>query len=141
MQPPTKRSICWVNDCRTNGLTYSSVDPDTDRKVISRLGASRADNVQGQAVLRDGVVEGCGVSTIAKADVAVLGSIARLLPRFVDGLGRRKAKRTRRRLSVRDAEEELLVVVLVAHSEICSIAEIDRRRAGSSIRVRLFVTG
>lgn len=120
--------------------TYSAVNPDGNRKVISRLSASRADDVQGQAVLRDGVAECCSVGTVAIADVAILRSIARFIPRLVDRLRCRKAKRASGWLSIRDAEEELLVVVLVAHTVICSVAEIDRRRAGEIIRVRLRVS-
>lgn len=117
------------------GLTYSTVDPNTDGKIISRLSASRTDDVQGQTVLRDGVAEGCSVGTVTIADVAVLRSIARFVPRLVDRLRRRKPKRASGRLSIRDTEEELLVVVLVAHAMICSVAEIDRRRACLIFRV------
>ena len=106
-------------------LTHSTVDPNSDREIVSRLSTCRADDVQGQAVLRDGVAEGRCVGTVTIADVAVLRSIARLVPRLVDGLRRRKAKRASGRLSIRDTEEELLVVVLVAHAMICSVAEID----------------
>ena len=94
------------------------MDPDSDRKIISRLSASRTDDVQGQTVLRDGVAEGRCVGTVTIADVAVLRSIARLIPRLVDRLRRRKAKRASGRLSIRDTQEELLVVVLVAHAMI-----------------------
>ena len=116
------------------------MNPDGNRKIIARLSASRADDVQGQAVLRDGVAECCGVGTVAIADVAILRSIARFIPRLVDRLRWRKAKRASGWLSIRDTEEELLVVVLVAHTAICSVAEIDRRRAGEIIRVRLRVS-
>ena len=117
------------------------MDPDSDGKIISRLSTSRTDNVQGQTVLRDGVAEGRCVGAVTIADVAILRSIARLIPRLVDRLRRRKAKRASGRLSIRDTKEELLVVVLVAHAMICSVAEIDRRRAGQIIRVGGSIAG
>jgi hypothetical protein len=117
------------------------VDPDSDRKVISRLSSSRADNVESQTILRDGVAESRGIGTITKADVAIFSSITRLVPRVIERLGRRKTKRTSRRLSIRDTEEEFLVVVFVAHTIIGSVAKIDRRRARNIIRIRSSVDG
>jgi hypothetical protein len=117
------------------------VNPDGDGKVVSRLSASRADNVESQAILRNGVAESRGIGTITKADVAVFSSITRLVPRVIQRLGRRKAKRTSRRLSIRDAEEEFLVVVLVAHTMIRSVAKIDRWRARNIIRLRFSMNG
>lgn len=128
-------------DRRAWRLTYSTVDPDSDRKIVSRLSTSRTDDVQGQTVLRDGILEGRGVGTVTIADVAILRSIARLIPRFVDGLRRRKAKRASGRLSIRDTEEELLVVVLVAHAMICPVAEIDGGGASQIVRVRGSIAG
>jgi hypothetical protein len=117
------------------------VDPDGDGKVISSLSASRADNVESQAILRDGVTESRGIGTITKADVAIFSSITRLVPRVIERLGCRKTKRASRRLSIRDTEEEFLVVVLVAHTMIRSVAKIDRWRARNIIRVWFSIDG
>ena len=139
---PSRRACRQHSMCvYDRGLTYSTVDPDSDGKIISRLSTSRTDDVQGQTVLRDGVAESRCVGAITIADVAVLRSITRFIPRLVDRLRRRKAKRASGRLSIRDTQEELLVVVLVAHAMICSVAEIDRRRAGQIIRVRGSIAG
>lgn len=133
--------VLVVIDDNSPEATYSTVNPDSDGQVIARLSAGRADDVQGQAILGDRVVESRGVGTITKADVAVFGGITRFVPRLVERLGRCEAKRTSRGLSVGDTEEEFLLVVLVAHTEIRSIAKIDGWCARHGIRVRLAILG
>lgn len=115
--------------------TYTTVYPDADREVITRLSALRTNHVQVQAVLRERGVKAEGVRTVTNAGVAVSSGIARLLKRLGKRLWRRKTQGASRRLRVGNAEEEFLRVVLVAHTDIGAIGEIDRRFARVGLRL------
>ena len=99
--------------------------PDGNREIVSSVNTRRANDVQGQAVLRDRVGQSSGIGTIAEADVAVGSSIARLFPSLIESLRRCKSEWASRRLGIRDPEEEILLVVLVADTEVGSIVQVD----------------
>jgi hypothetical protein len=111
--------------------------PDADRKIVPSLCTSGTNNVQRQAILRDRVAQGGGVSTVAKADVAILGGIAGLIPSLIESSRRCKSEWTCRRLGIWDAEEEILLVVLIADAEVGSIVQVDGRCADLDIGTRV----
>jgi hypothetical protein len=73
-------------------ITYTTVNPKTDRKLIARLDARRTNNVDGQAVLVDRAAEALGIGTVANTHPTKLSSITRLLPSLIEGLGRGESK-------------------------------------------------
>lgn len=73
-------------------ITYTTVNPKTDRELIARLDSRRTNDVDGQAVLVDRVAEGLGVGTVANTHPTELSSIARFLPSLIEGLGRGESK-------------------------------------------------
>jgi hypothetical protein len=113
------------------------MDPNTNGKVVTRLDASGTDNVDAQAVLRDRVAQALSIGAISDTHQTILSGSLDLVKLLGDWLGRGKAQRANGGLSIRNAQELILSIVLVAQTLIGSQRQANRggsrRRQGGRL--------
>lgn len=112
------------------------MDPNTNGEVVTRLDTSGTDNVDAQAVLGDRVAQALSIGAISDTHQTILSSSLDLVKGLGDWLGRGKAQITNGRLSIRNTQELILTIVLIAQTLVGSQRQANRgggRRQGGRL--------
>ena len=107
-------------------MTYTTVDPKANRKLISSFNTGGTDDVNGQAVLVNGIAKGLGIGTVTDAHPSEFLSISVSLPGLVKSLGGGEAERSYRGLSVGHAKEEIVVKLITVLAMVGTVAKLNR---------------